>query len=467
VVPNPASAPSEVAQRERVLVLLRRHGWNATSFQVLEGGFSYWFGGTDSCVAYVDTGGAWVAAGAPLAAAEALAEAAHAFVDAAARAGRSACFFATEPRFLDVPGFENLLIGEQPVWDPRQWEATLRGSSSLREQLRRARAKGVEIEHVAADDVASADAPLRLELERVIRTWQHSKAMPPMEFLVHVAPFEFASERRLLLARHEARIVGLAAVVPVYARAGWFVEDLIRLPNAPNGTTELLVDAAMRDAAALGSGYLTLGLAPLAGDVPLMLGLARRYAAPLYDFRGLGAFKAKFRPSQWVPIHLSHPGTQSAWLAVYHCLRAFARRGLLRYGVETLLRGPIVVLRGLAFLLLPWTLLLALLEGERWFPEPWVQWAWVGFDLALCAVLLSLGQRFRPWLSRLVVSLVTLDAVLTLTQALAFNLPRLRNIGDALGVALAVAAPAVASRILSNAHQRAARVSAYRRESLS
>jgi phosphatidylglycerol lysyltransferase len=272
------------------------------------------------------------------------------------------------------------------------------------------------------------------------------------------------AERRLLLARQDERIVGLAAVVPVYARGGWFVEDLIRMPDAPNGTTELLVDAAMRDAAALGSRYLTLGLAPLAGDVPLLLGLARRYAAPLYDFRGLGAFKAKFRPSQWVPIHLSYPSTQSAWLAVYHCLRAFSRRGLLRYGIETLLRGPDVVLRGLAFLLLPWTLLLALLDGERWFPEPWVQWAWVAFDLASCVALLSLGHRFRPWLSRFLVGLVTLDAALTLAQALVFNLPRLQSIGDALGVAIAVAAPAVASRILANAHHRAARVWAFRRE---
>ena len=31
------------SERERVLGLLRRHGWNSTSFQVLEQGFAYWF----------------------------------------------------------------------------------------------------------------------------------------------------------------------------------------------------------------------------------------------------------------------------------------------------------------------------------------------------------------------------------------------------------------------------------------
>src|SRR6185369_738654 len=51
----------------RVLPLLRRHGWNATSFQSLEEGFRYDFQGPDACVPYVDTGRAWVAAGAPIA----------------------------------------------------------------------------------------------------------------------------------------------------------------------------------------------------------------------------------------------------------------------------------------------------------------------------------------------------------------------------------------------------------------
>ena len=62
---GPGSAPAHT----RVLDLLRQHGWNATSFQVLEPGFEYWFD-ADACVAYVDTGRAWVAAGAPIEAIE-------------------------------------------------------------------------------------------------------------------------------------------------------------------------------------------------------------------------------------------------------------------------------------------------------------------------------------------------------------------------------------------------------------
>jgi phosphatidylglycerol lysyltransferase len=440
---------------------VRRHGWNATSFQVLEGGYRYWFDGDDACVAYVDTGSAWVAAGAPIAAEHRLGEVATEFVRAAASARRSACFFATEQRFVGAPGFAHLLIGEQPVWDPRRWRETLRVTPSLREQLRRARAKGVRVSAIEPAAYA-AGSPLRREVEALIASWQGSKAMPPMGFLVRVEPFELAAERRSFVARrHEggaAPVVGFAAMVPVYARGGWFIDDLIRAPLAPNGTIELLVDAAMNAAAAAGSDYLTLGLAPLAGDVAPSLSLARRYAAPLYDFGGLRAFKAKLRPERWTPIHLSYPAGQSAFGAVYQSLRAFAQRGLARYGVETLLRGPDVVLRALALLLFPWTLLLASLPPERWFPAPWVQWAWVSFDLVLAAALLASGRRFRPWLSRSLVVAVSLDACIGAVQALAFNLQKIQGLGDAVGVLLAVLAPLVASFILANADRRARRV---------
>jgi len=37
--------------RERVLELVQRHGWNATAFQTLEQGYSYFFHGPEACVA--------------------------------------------------------------------------------------------------------------------------------------------------------------------------------------------------------------------------------------------------------------------------------------------------------------------------------------------------------------------------------------------------------------------------------
>lgn len=451
-----ALAATDPATRERVLSLLRAFGWNATSFQLLEPGLRYWFHG-QGCVAYVDTGRAWVAGGAPVAPQEQLAQVADAFVAAARVAGRSALFFATEERFAERVPYARLLIGEQPSWDPQLWAASVERSSSLREQLRRARAKGVVVSAVSAAELRPG-TPLRSALERLISEWLRAKPMPPMGFLVRVDPFQLMSERRLFVARRavgtEHEVVGFAAVVPVYARQGWFVEDLIRAARAPNGTMELLVDAAQRDAAALGSRYLTLGLSPLSGGVHHLLRWARKYSAGLYDFQGVRAFKGKFRPAQWSPIYLSHPRELSAAAALYHSLSAFAQRGLWSYGLHALLRGPDLVLRGLALLLLPWTLLLACLDGAWWFPAPWVQWSWVGFDLLLALALYVASRRFRPWLSRVLLLAVLLDTLLTLAQALLFNLGKLESVSGALGVLVGVLAPALALVVLSRAHRR-------------
>jgi phosphatidylglycerol lysyltransferase len=430
-----------------VLALLSRHGWNATSFQVLEAGYRYFFSGDDACVAYVDTGGCWVAAGAPIAPREALRRATESFLAAARAAGRRACFFATEQRFIEETGLPSLCIGEQPAWDPTRWSETLRDNRSLREQLRRARAKGVVVRRVEPHEFEAKDSPTRAAIERLARRWLGSRQMAPMGFLVQLSLFADASERRCFIAEREGQLVGVLGMIPVYARNGWFCEDFLRDPAAPNGTVELLVDAAMCQAAESGSRYLTLGLAPLSGAVPGPLRAARRWGSALFDFEGLRAFKEKLRPQSWAPIFLSHPSDHSSLGALRDVLTAFARGGLLRFGLETLLRGPAIVMRVLAALLVPWTLLLVL-SPARYFPALWVKWAWVLFDIGLAAALLRLTDVWQPGLATLLMLLVMADALLTTLQVLLYNLPQARGVADLLVAAAAVAGPTLSAFFL-------------------
>lgn len=326
--------------RDRVLALLRRHGWNATSFQVLEPAFRHWFDGDDACVGYVDTGRAWVAAGAPIAPTARLAEVALRFDAAARAAGRRTAWFATERRFSDATGWPALRIGDQPVWSPAAWSAVVASSRGLREQLRRARAKGVVVRAVAAEEL-TVGHPTRAGIERLIARWQASRPMAPMSFLVQLDPFSFAAERRTFVAEQGGAVVALLGIIPIYARAGWFFEDFVRDPDAPNGTVELLVDAGMRAAAAADVPLVTLGLAPLAGEVPGPLRAARRLGRPLYDFDGLRAFKAKFRPGAWDPVYLTYPPGRRGAAALLDALRAFAGGGLVRFGLATAHRTPL------------------------------------------------------------------------------------------------------------------------------
>ncbi len=430
-----------------MLALLRAHGWHTTSFQVLEPGFRYWFEGEHACVAYVDTGRAWVAAGAPIAARGRLREVAEAFRARAVAAGRRVAFFGTESAFLREVPWRALRIGDQPVWAPEDWELTLGRSRSLREQLRRARAKGVTVRRLDPAELGPGD-PMRARVDLLIRRWLHTRPMAPMGFLVQVHPYTFPDERTCFAALLGERLVGFLGVIPIYARDGWFFEDFLGDPGAPNGTVELLVDAGMRAAAANGIAYVTLGLVPLSGEVGTRLAAVRRWAAPLYDFDGLHAFKAKFRPRAWDPIHLSYPPGASAWLAMIDTLTAFSRGGLLAFGVRTLLRGPAVAVRALAALLVPWTLLLALPVSRRWFPSDACRWAWVGFDAAVCALLFRLSDRWTPRLAALLTGAIALDAALTLLQAVLYDLPRFRAPLDLAVILAAVLAPVSAVLLL-------------------
>jgi phosphatidylglycerol lysyltransferase len=448
------AADAGLDERARVSELVRRFGWNATSFQVLEPGYRYFFPDPDACVAYVDTGRAWVAAGAPLADEARIVEVAAVFVAAARAAGRRASFFATEERFTTRVPLRSLLVGEQGTWDPSGWDAALAASRSLREQLRRARAKGVRVRALDALQATAAGAPTRPAVLALVERWLRGRELAPMGFLARVDPSAFLADHRLFLAERGGELVGVLSVAPIWGRAGSLLQNLVRAPEAPNGTAEVLIDAAMREARDRGHSFVTLGLAPLAGEVLPPLRLARAAGRGLYDFEGLRAFKAKLRPARWDPVFLSYPVETGATRAIVDVLAAFARGGLLRFGLRTLARGPAVVVRLLALLLVPWTVLLAAAPADRWFPSPAVKWAWVGFDVLLATGLLALTLRWRGRLARLLAFAIGADALVTAVEAAWWNLPRATGAPERFTLVVAVAAPALAFLLLWRAGRR-------------
>jgi phosphatidylglycerol lysyltransferase len=311
-----------VSDRARAFELVRRFGRETVAFQGLESGYRYFFDGDDAVVPFVDTGSSWVAAGSPIAPPDRVIAVAREFSEAALAQRRRACFFASE-RTLGGPALQ---IGEQPVWTCAQWSEVLRSSPSLRYQLRRATHKDVVVRPLRPDEHAALDV--------LVRSWQSIHRMPPMQFLVQLEPFAFAHERVNYVAERGGQLVGLVSAVPVYARERLFVEDLVRAPEAPNGTVELMVDAMMRGT----SRELTLGLAPLAGNVAMWLRFARWAGAPFYDFDGLRRFKTKLRPHAWEPVYLATAAGGSRVAALRDSLRAFAGGSLVGFAARTLFR---------------------------------------------------------------------------------------------------------------------------------
>lgn len=449
-IPQPATAARDV--RERVLGLLQRYGHHVTSFQVLEPAFSYWFDGDEACVAYFEAQGAWVAAGAPIAATDRVGEVMVRFAEAARAQGRRVRFFAIEPQVVPA-GFDVLSIGARPEWNPQDWDEVVKGHRSLREQIRRSKAKGVRVRSISAAELEEGE-PLRGDVDALISRWLSSKPMPAMGFLVDVHPYGFPEARRYFVAEQDGQLVGFLAAVPIYVRGGWLIEDLLRDPSSPNGTPELMVDVAMRALAAEGSRFVTLGLVPLA-DVPRgWLRWIRDQSRWLYDFEGLRRFKSKLRPQQWSPVALAFPEGQSEVLAVVDALQAFARGSFFRFGLRTVVHAAPLTARVLASLLVPWTVALALAPTERWFPSRAVQKGWVGFDVLMAGGLYWLSARWRKDLATVLASLATADATLTFYEAVRWNAPRARTPLSWVTIGAAVLAPLGASVFLWRTRER-------------
>jgi phosphatidylglycerol lysyltransferase len=310
-------APSS-PERAQVRGLVLRHGWNATAYQLLNPGLRYWFDPREEAVvgfvrAPRRPGGAattWVAAGGPVCRAEAVDAVATRFERQAAAAGARVCWFGADGRLRAAragrPGYAEMALGAQPVWDPHRWPALLAGKASLRAQRNRALNKGVRAASWTNERAASDPA-----LRRCLREWLGRRGLPPLHFLVEPETLDALGDRRVFVAERAGTPVGFLTLTPVPARRGWLVEQIVRGDGAPNGTGTLLLDAAMRAAAEAGSTYLTLGLSPLSTRAPalpnplwlrLLLGWLRAHGRRFYNFRGLEAFKAKYLPDRWGPI---------------------------------------------------------------------------------------------------------------------------------------------------------------------
>ncbi|MBW8771839.1 MAG: DUF2156 domain-containing protein [Gemmatimonadetes bacterium] len=280
---------------------------------MLNPGFRYWFTPAgDAVVGHVPRKRVWVVGGAPVCASHRLEEVAEQFERAAHAAGARVCYVGAQGRLarrcLPDPGFAATVLGTEPWWDPAHWDALVAGRPSLRAQLNRARNKGVSATVLPP---GSGSDPA---LEALLGEWLATKGLPPLGFLTTPWLLADLRDRRLIVAERGGRTVGFLVLTPIPDRAGWLVEQIVRGRNTPNGTTELLVDRALRWMAESGGRYVTLGLAPLA-PVPTdatpggpwwltwSLRWLRAHGRRFYNFEGLYNFKAKLGPAGWDPVY--------------------------------------------------------------------------------------------------------------------------------------------------------------------
>jgi lysylphosphatidylglycerol synthetase-like protein (DUF2156 family) len=347
-------APPQDRARARALVM--QFGWNPAAYQILNPGMRLWFARAGDAVAgFVRHAGTWVIAGAPVCAEERLPDTIEELHGDARCARARVLYFGAGTRLerlLDDPAHHLLRLGAQPVWDAGAWPDVVRGKSSLRAQVHRAANKGVVVSEWSRTRVEADRDALRL----VLRRWLSARGLPPLHFMTEPDTVGDLRDRRVFVAERDGACIAFLVATPVPGRRGWLIEQWPRLPDAPNGTTHLLVDAAMRAFASSRTPFVTLGLAPLsdrAGAIgagePLwlrtLLRQLRAHGRRFYNFRGLDAFKASLQPAEWEPVFAIVPEGRVTLRSLRAVAGAFSGGSSLSLLARTVAHGVVRELR--------------------------------------------------------------------------------------------------------------------------
>jgi len=304
--------------REEIRQLVMTYGWNTTAYQILNPGFAYWFApGVPAVAAYVRRGKVLLAAGAPVCPSEVLGTVSKQFEQFARSQNCRVCYVCAADRLRQVVKgsgeHSTIVIGAQPVWNPQEWPRLAADRRAIRLQVARAHNKGVTVETIA-DGTGAGGPGCARELERIVSEWLDVHALPPLHFLVEPQILHgVMKDRFIMVARRAGVAVAFLIASPVVARNGYLIEQVARSPLAPNGSSELLIDAAIRRMAAEGRDYATLGLVALSTQavgatamnpwwLRLMMVIARAHANRFYNFRGLEWFRLKMAPLRWETI---------------------------------------------------------------------------------------------------------------------------------------------------------------------
>ncbi|PYS92406.1 MAG: hypothetical protein DMF64_08975 [Acidobacteria bacterium] len=334
-----------------LLRLQTLYGYNEHSLVSIAPGAKVWsVPELDGAIIYGEFGRVWLAAGDPMAHEDEVCELARRFVIAARRRKKIAAFIPTSARFAAQAAAAGLIAvkaGATPYFDLKSWNPRGDRAKKMRGGVNQAQRAGVTV--TVVDTVTDK---LREETVQLCQRWLRTRrAVTSFGWLLALDPFRHAAHKRFFTARDQkGRLVGLLAASAIPARDGWYLEDVLRVPDAPTGTADLLVVEALRQLRAEGAGLATLGTSPLAPDgvdispgehrqVERVLQMMAARLGTFYNFAGVRRFKAKFVPSWWESEYVLVPrGMTIPPRVAYAFIRAIAPGGIMRLLTRQLVR---------------------------------------------------------------------------------------------------------------------------------
>jgi lysylphosphatidylglycerol synthetase-like protein (DUF2156 family) len=312
---RPAVAGDDAARTRRLLV---EHGGDSLSHMVTWRDNGHWVADDGrAAIAYRLVSSVALTLGGPVGDPAARADAMRQFSRHCLDRGWTPCFYGITEECADAlrdGGWGLVQVAEETLlplaglrFQGRQWQ-------DVRTALNRAGREGIEAQWYA---FRQAPAALADQVRAVSDTWVVAKGLPELGFTLGGIEQLYDDEVRCLLAVDgDGRLHAVTSWLPVHRQGrvvGWTLDMMRRRPDAVNGVMEFLVASAALRFQEESAEFLSLSGAPLARrDVPPPTGLAHLLdrlgttLEPVYGFRSLQAFKAKFQPV-YRPLLLAYP----------------------------------------------------------------------------------------------------------------------------------------------------------------
>lgn len=306
-----------VADNARARNLLDSHGETSMSHMITWRGNEYWFTEDGkTVVAYRVISSVALTTGEPIGPSGAKAAAAQEFSRFCARNGWTPCFYGITDRLRrELESWRTVQVAEETVVPLEELEFRGKKWQDVRTAMNKARKFGVAAEWLSYQD---APAWMTEQVKALSRAWLADKGLPEMGFTLGGLGELADPDVRCLVAVDEQRHVhGVTSWLPVRKDGrivAWTLDFMRRGPDAFPGVMEFLIASMVVRCRQEGVGYISLSGAPLArlerGEQtePLqrLLDVVGKTLEPVYGFRSLLAFKAKFQPA-YLPLYMAYP----------------------------------------------------------------------------------------------------------------------------------------------------------------
>ena len=269
-------------------------------------------------VGYEKQAGVALALSDPVAPAGTVADAVTEFTAMAERGGLTPCLFSVTDAAADAArraGWRTVQIAEDTIIDLPGLAFTGKKWQDVRSSLNKAKRESITFRVVRL-----ADEPFAVlaQVRAISEQWVGEKGLPEMGFTLGGVDEALDPAVRVGVAVDATgSIHGVTSWLPVYAAGGrvrgWTLDVMRRRDDGFRSVMEFMIASACLAFRDDGAEFVSLSGAPLArseqGDEELdradrLLEKLGASLEPLYGFRSLHAFKAKFAP-RYEPIHLA------------------------------------------------------------------------------------------------------------------------------------------------------------------